>query len=63
MLWGCTCGTAFASFKEHSRGKIIEGYDADFTLFSSSPIDKKSFPDDISITGTVLDGEVVDRVL
>jgi predicted amidohydrolase YtcJ len=34
-----TEGAAFASFAERRRGRLTEGFDADFVVFSVDPVD------------------------
>jgi predicted amidohydrolase YtcJ len=57
ILRGYTSGSAFASFSDKIRGKLLEGYEADFTMFSDNPLvcDLKK----LTITGIIIDGDEV----
>ncbi|MGD6816868.1 amidohydrolase [Metabacillus sp. 113a] len=60
-----TEGSAYAIHREHERGKILPGYDADFTILARNPFSLED-PDqllDTKVVMTVAEGKVVFQLL
>ncbi|MFB6112186.1 MAG: amidohydrolase [Halobacteriaceae archaeon] len=62
-LRGYTHGAAVAGFDEDRMGTITEGHLADLVVLDSSPWEHEDAIEDIAVTATIVDGEIVDGAL